>query len=121
MSVPIVDAWMQHPSQKAWAEPMFDSLRRWTRSNAPTEELPIDWTLSAMDDAGVSVGLLCAWWGPRGPLVSNDEVASHVAAYPDRFVGVASVDLFRPMDAVRELRRCVEELGFKAVRVVPWL
>jgi predicted TIM-barrel fold metal-dependent hydrolase len=25
------------------------------------------------------------------------------------------------MDAVRELRRCVTELGFKGLRVVPWL
>jgi len=36
-------------------------------------------------------------------------------------VGVASVDLFRPMDAVRELRRCVRQLGFRALRIVPWL
>jgi len=54
-------------------------------------------------------------------MLGNDEVAAHVEAHPDRFVGVASVDLHRPMDAVRELRRCVEELGFVAVRLLPWL
>ena len=26
----IIDAWMQHPSRHAMADPMFDSLRRWT-------------------------------------------------------------------------------------------
>jgi uncharacterized protein len=31
------------------------------------------------------------------------------------------VDLRRPVQAVRELRRAVRELGFVAVRVVPWL
>jgi predicted TIM-barrel fold metal-dependent hydrolase len=31
------------------------------------------------------------------------------------------VDLYRPMEAVRELRRAVTELGFKALRIVPWL
>jgi uncharacterized protein len=121
MNRPIVDAWMQHPSRSAMAHPMFDSLRRWTRSEAPEVDLPIEWTLKAMDDAGVSVGMLCAWWGPAGPLIGNDEVAAYVEQHPDRFVGAASVNLARPMDAVRELRRCVTELGFKALRVVPWL
>src|SRR5213078_1382216 len=51
----------------------------------------------------------------------NDDVAEKQAAHPNCFVGVAAVDLYRPMDAVRELRRCVMQLGFKALRVVPWL
>ena len=46
-----------------------------------------------MDAGGVAVGLLCAWHGPEGPLISNDEVAGFVAAHPDRFAGLASVDL----------------------------
>jgi hypothetical protein len=54
-------------------------------------------------------------------LIDNDEVAAVVARHPSRFAGVAAVDLRRPMDAVRELRRAVTELGFVAVRVVPWL
>jgi predicted TIM-barrel fold metal-dependent hydrolase len=65
--------------------------------------------------------MLCAWWGPRGPLISNDAVAAMVRAHPGRFAGVAAVDLARPMDAVRELRRCVRDLGFRALRVIPWL
>lgn len=40
---------------------------------------------------------------------------------PGRFVGVASVDLTRPMSAVAELRRCVQEWGFRALRILPWL
>jgi hypothetical protein len=36
-------------------------------------------------------------------------------------VGVGSVDIRRPMQAMREVRRCVSELGFKAIRVLPWL
>ncbi len=42
-------------------------------------------------------------------------------AYPDRFVGVAAVNLEKPVEAVRELDRAVGELGFKALRVIPWL
>jgi predicted TIM-barrel fold metal-dependent hydrolase len=74
-----------------------------------------------MDQAGVRIGLLSAWWGPTGPLIGNEEVAGFVARFPERFRGVASVNLFRPMDAVRELRHCVRELGFVGVRIVPWL
>ena len=74
-----------------------------------------------MDAAGVSKALICAWWGPEGALLSNEQVAAFVAAYPDRLSGVASVDLSRPMDGVRELRRCVRELGFKGLRLLPWL
>src|SRR5207248_7271421 len=103
------------------ADPMFDSVRRWKANPWSEGTQPVETTLAAMDEAGVAVGLLCAWWGPAGPMIGNDEVAKLCAAHPGRFVGVASVDLFRPMDAVRELRRCVRELGFKALRIIPWL
>lgn len=74
-----------------------------------------------MDQAGVSTGMLCAWHGPAGPMISNDEVAHFCRAYPSRFVGVASVDLYRPIDGVRELRRRVRQDGFKGLRVLPWV
>jgi predicted TIM-barrel fold metal-dependent hydrolase len=119
----IVDAWMQHPSRSLIAQPMLDPLRRWSRGafGASAGDVPLAGTIRAMDDAGVRLGLCSAWWGPHGPLVSNDEVAAFVRAYPHRLVGVASVDLYQPMAAVRELRRCVRELGFRALRIVPWL
>jgi Amidohydrolase len=54
-------------------------------------------------------------------LIDNDEVAAVVQQAPDRFKGVASVDLRDPVRAVREIRRCVGELGFVGVRIVPWV
>ena len=117
----IVDAWIQHPSPAFVADPMFASLRRWMGMTEIPDAIPLELTVGALDAAGVDRGILSAWWGPRGPLLSNDEVAAHCAAYPDRFVGAGSVDLARPMEAVREVRRCVEELGFKAIRMLPWL
>ncbi|MFI6365111.1 amidohydrolase family protein [Nocardia sp. NPDC050630] len=117
-----IDVWMQHPTVRFSAHDMFDSLRRWTGQQALTDELPIEFTLAAMDQGNVGFGLLSAWHAPReGALISNDEVATWVAAHPDRFAGLAAVDLAKPMQAVRELRRCVSELGFKGLRVVPWL
>ena len=36
-----------------------------------------------MDAAGVRLGLVSAWWGPRGSLIDNDEVAALVRERPD--------------------------------------
>lgn len=117
----IIDVWMQHPTLRFINHPMFESLRRWMGAGEATHAIPPEFTLAAMDEADVAVGLLSAWWAPDGPLIGNDEVAALVRAHPDRFAGLAAVNLARPMDAVRELRRCVHELGFVGLRVVPWL
>jgi predicted TIM-barrel fold metal-dependent hydrolase len=117
----IIDAWMQHPTPRLLADPMFDSLRRWVGAMTGPDELPLAATLAAMDEAQVGFGLISAWTGPRGAYISNDEVAGWVSQHPDRLAGICSVDLARPMEAVRELRRCVEELGMKGLRVLPWL
>ncbi|WP_034273953.1 amidohydrolase family protein [Haloechinothrix halophila] len=117
----IVDVWMQHPTLRFFQHDMLESVLRWTKQEAPTDEIPIDATIAAMDEAGVERGLVCAWYEASGALISNDEVAGWVAAHPDRLTGVASVDLRSPMKAVRELRRAVHDLGFRALRIVPWL
>lgn len=116
----VIDVWMQHPTAKFMSQPFFESLLRWTKQEG-VQDVPLAATVGAMDQASVSKGLVAAWHGPQGPLISNDEVAGFVSRHPDRLVGLASVDLFRPMEAVRELRRCVRELGFKGLRMVPWL
>jgi len=100
---------------------MLETLWRWTGQEPPTDELSIDLTVGAMDAAGISFGLLSAWHGPGGSLIANDEVAGWITQHPDRFAGLAAVNLATPMAAVRELRRCVEELQFKGLRMVPWL
>ncbi len=117
----IIDAWGQHPTLRHSQDPVFDSLRRWTKTQAPTEQLPVSLTVGLMDEGGIDRMLISAWSAPRNNMISNDEVADFVAEAPDRLVGVGSVDLSRPMEAVAEIRRCVRELGFKAIRVLPWL
>lgn len=121
MTEPIIDAWIQHPTGAFLGHEMFASLRRWMRLEVVPDEIPVALTLGALDAAGVQRALTSAWWSPDGPLLSNDEVAKTVSEHPDRFAGIGSVNLHRPMDAVRELRRCVRELGFVGVRLLPWL
>ncbi|MCH2158448.1 MAG: amidohydrolase family protein [Oleiphilaceae bacterium] len=117
----IIDAWAQHPTLRHIQDPIFDSLRRWTKMPVPEQAPPVAMTVAMMDQAKVDKSLICAWYAPRNVMISNDEVAGFVADAPDRFIGVGSVDISKPMEAVREIRRCVNELGFKAIRILPWL
>lgn len=117
----IIDAWAQHPTLRHLANPVFEPLRRWSRQSIPDEAPPLEATLRAMDAANVSLALISAWVAPRDVMISNDEVAGFVSEHPDRLAGVGSVDISKPMAAVAEVRRCIDELGFKAIRVLPWL
>jgi predicted TIM-barrel fold metal-dependent hydrolase len=74
-----------------------------------------------MDNAGIDKVLLTAWHRPGGWVFSNDEVAAIARAFPGRFYGAASVNLEKPVEAVHELERAVKELGFVALRIIPWL
>ncbi len=117
----IIDAWSQHPTLRHTQDPIFESLRRWTKAPLPTQELPVAFTVQAMDQGSVDKALISAWVAPRNVMISNDEVAGFVSQAPQRLVGVGSVDITKPIAAVREIGRCVNELGFKAIRVLPWL
>ena len=117
----IIDAWLQHPTLRHSNHEMFESLRRWMGFGTFDEPLPLSFTLDALDQAGIDLALTSAWYGPEGALISNDEVAQFVADSDGRLRGVAGVDIRRPLQAVRELRRCVEDLGFVALRLLPWL
>ena len=66
----IIDAWSQHPSARHLNDPIFDSLRRWTKglggpALAAGAEWPLQVTLDAMNAGGVTRSLLSAWVGPR--------------------------------------------------------
>lgn len=124
-TIHIIDAWIQHPTKRLLGHPSMASILRWTGQSFDIESLPdslpMALTLGAMDAGRVRRALVSAWWGPQGPIIDNDEVAAQVQASGGRLIGVASVDVARPMDAVRELRRAVKTLGFRALRVLPWL
>jgi len=115
-----IDVWGQHPTLRFISDPIFESLRRWMKGAIPTQAPPVAMTTALMDQAGVDTMLISAWSSPHKTLISNDEVAAFVAEAPGRLVGVGSVNIARPMEAVAEIRRCVRDLGFKAIRVLPW-
>jgi predicted TIM-barrel fold metal-dependent hydrolase len=84
--------------------------------------------LKAMDDAGVDKVLLSFGAGFRtfgvedilDPVEAqntartvNDFLAEQVRAHPSRYIGMATLALQDPDQAVRELERCVTESGSK--------
>ncbi|MEE4353753.1 MAG: amidohydrolase family protein [Desulfatiglans sp.] len=115
----IIDAWAQHPTKRFLEEPYFDSLKRWTGQEF--EAVPLESTVDAMTSAGVGKALVPAWYGPKGPLISNEEVLEITKLHPELFVGIASADLTDPVAAVRALRHYVTEHGFKGLRIVQWV
>ena len=117
----IIDAWAQHPTLRHLQDPIFASLLRWTKSETPTDPPPVSATIGAMNAANVDQTLISAWVAPGKIMISNDEVRGFVAEQPERLVGVGSVDISKPVQAVAEIRRCVNDFGFKAIRVLPWL
>mmetsp|Transcript_13907 Transcript_13907/g.15359 ORF Transcript_13907/g.15359 Transcript_13907/m.15359 type:complete len:362 (+) Transcript_13907:1-1086(+) len=81
-----------------------------------------------MDETGVDVQVISTvpvmfsyWTEPvHGLEVSkflNDDVAKTCAKHPDRFVGLGTLPMQAPDLAVKELRRCVNELGLAGVQI----
>ena len=116
----IIDVWGQITTERMAKAPWLETLLRWTGQDGKGAT-SVPQTLAAMDEAGVDMMLLSAWRGPEGSLISNEEVAAQIDAAPDRFRGLASVDLTDPMGAVREIRQWADGKRFVGVRIVPWL
>ncbi len=119
----IIDAWAQ-PAFKHLFQRVPEIERLFAQSGAaPLLETGItpEQMIHMMDQAEIETVLLSAWHRPGGWVVTNDEIAALTREFPGRFAGVAAVDLERPVQAVQQLEHAVRELGFVALRVIPWL
>ena len=116
-----IDAWAQPATASFLNRPEFASLFRVTRETPRFQDVPIEELVANMDEAGVERAVLRAWCAPDGWITSNDEIAEIVARYPKRFLGIATVDLRRPVEAVRELGRAVRDLGLRGLFILPWM
>ena len=88
----------------------------------------VDARLSECDAAGVGAQVLSTvpvmfgyWADPETALRLarhlNDHIAGIVAARPGRFVGLGTIPMQSPDRAIRELERCVRELGLAGVQI----
>jgi aminocarboxymuconate-semialdehyde decarboxylase len=55
--------------------------------------------------------------GSKAFRMINDDLAELVRAHPDRFLGLGAVPLQSTDEAVSELRRCGDELGFPGIEI----
>jgi aminocarboxymuconate-semialdehyde decarboxylase len=90
----------------------------------PTGGFDIPRRLKDMDATGVNVHVLSATpqtylynqepaLGTTLAAIQNDQMAKHIAAHPDRFMGIATLPLQDPKRAADELKRAMTKLGLK--------
>jgi predicted TIM-barrel fold metal-dependent hydrolase len=102
----LIDAWAQPALTNLLQHvPEGERLLRASRSPLLERTMDPDQTVAEMDHAGIRTLMLSAWCRPGKWVYTNDEIAVFVKRHPDRFVGVAAVDLLRPVQAVQELDR----------------
>lgn len=84
-----------------------------------------DRLVSEMDDANIDKTVIFGvdyeylFRGEVSYREYNDMVAGYVNKYPDRLIGFAAIDPRRGKKAIQELDRCIEDLGFKGVKLWP--
>jgi aminocarboxymuconate-semialdehyde decarboxylase len=126
---------LAQPSFRPDYEPMLrhanDATRDVNRKQGETIRqliTSVDARLAAMDKLGIDVQAISPappqyyYWAEPGlgretSRLINNNIASIVAAHPDRFVGIGTVPLQAPELAVVELERMVKELGLRGVEI----
>jgi predicted TIM-barrel fold metal-dependent hydrolase len=111
----------------------------WVLHGSPFEKLPyqvsksgidIQHKLKEMDEAGIEIGLLSlSLPGPDNgsaeadklAKIANDGIAEIVSKYPTRFRGIANLGYGNIDESVKELRRCIDTLGFVGLQVFPFV
>lgn len=90
----------------------------------PRGGFDLDQRIRDMDAAGVDVHVLSATpqtymygqeaaVGIAASIIQNDQMAAHIKAHPDRFMGIATLPMQAPEKAADELRRAITRLGLK--------
>lgn len=82
---------------------------------------PVETLLSEMDDSGVEKAIICAM---GSHLVidnedGNDYISGIVKKYPDKFLGLASVNPWYGKKAVQELNRSITKLHLSGLKLHP--
>lgn len=83
-----------------------------------------DAILASLDAAGISKALITGFdeaSSAESTFVSNESVAAMAERHPDRFIPFCGADIFRGMDAVREVERWITGRGFRGLSLRPFM
>ena len=112
-----------HPSTPEYVDAALGEFgpacEAYFRTTLPRHD--VDGMAAVFRDADV-LGVLFAWDAETKsglPPVTNDFIAGCVRAHPEAFLGFASVDPGKGDAAVVELRRAVQELGLRGLKLHP--
>jgi predicted TIM-barrel fold metal-dependent hydrolase len=112
------------PRELIKEDPGNRRILRYDENGAPSYTIhsllyDLDEHIRMMDVAGIDAALLTSAAGMSADLATsrivNDRAKQAERDYPGRFMGAAHVHPLGGKDALRELARCVQELGFQGV------
>jgi len=116
-----------------WVEEIYQTHRyiydeQGQRQKRPASRIYTPDLIRNMDKAGVDKSCIMTSDHRRvnpppriAPYTSNNYIGKLLQEYPDRLIGIAGYDPFRggPYDAVKELERCIQELGMSGMKLYP--
>jgi len=77
--------------------------------------------INNMDEKGIDVSIVQPFPGafPQPPRAEHDRIAAMAEKYPGRIFGMCSVNphVITPKEWVKEIERCVNDLGFVAIKL----
>lgn len=114
-----IDMHVHAPTEPGVPEPALDeAIRRYFKAPPPPSAEEMAETYRQLDLFGIIFTVDTETASGERPS-SNDWVASLVRRWPDRFLGFCTVDPWKGEAAVREVERCVKELGLRGLKLHP--
>jgi predicted TIM-barrel fold metal-dependent hydrolase len=138
---PVIDMWApflplaevgEHLAEH-FPEPMLGYLRVFWKQPATREtvrelvagrSLDEDVVMKALDDAGIERSLITGFdeTSSAGSVTMPNELVAQISErHPGRFIPFCGVDVFRGMDAVREMEHWIRDRGFKGLSLRPFM
>ena len=77
--------------------------------------------IGMMDNSHVDIVFLSAILRKGSTPISNEQIKEFTDKYPNRFIGIGSVDISKPTRALKDIEKIVKDYGFKGIRILPWL